>query len=94
VRTLAAEAGPSGVRVNLVSPGPVAGERMQWAFEAQAQGRGISIDEARQEMVAQIPIGRLVEPDEVADAVVSLTIGGNAAITGIDLNVSGGMVTY
>jgi NAD(P)-dependent dehydrogenase (short-subunit alcohol dehydrogenase family) len=94
VRTLAAEAGPSGVRVNLVSPGPVAGERMQWAFESQAQGRGISIDEARQEMVAQIPIGRLVEPDEVADAVVSLTIGGNAAITGIDLNVSGGMVTY
>jgi NAD(P)-dependent dehydrogenase (short-subunit alcohol dehydrogenase family) len=45
-------------------------------------------------MVEQIPIGRLVEPDEVADAVVSLTIGGNAAITGVDLNVSGGMVSY
>lgn len=94
VRTLALETGSSGVRVNLVSPGPVAGKRMEWAFEAQAKGRGISVDEARREMVEQIPIGRLVEPDEVAEAVVSLTIGGNAAITGIDLNVSGGMVTY
>ena len=94
VRTLALETGPSGVRVNLVSPGPVAGERMEWAFEAQAEGRGISVEQARQEVVEEIPIGRLVEPGEVADAVVLLTLGTNAAVTGIDLNVSGGMVTY
>ena len=94
VRTLALETGPSGVRVKLVSPGPVAGERMDWAFEAQAEGRGISVEQARQGVLDEIPIGRLVESDEVADAVVSLTLGGNAAVTGIDLNVSGGMVTY
>jgi NAD(P)-dependent dehydrogenase (short-subunit alcohol dehydrogenase family) len=94
VRTLAVEAAPSGVRVNLVSPGPVAGERMDWVFRAQAEGRGISVDEARSEMVAQIPIGRLIEPREVADAVVSLTLGTLSAVTGADLNVSGGMVMY
>jgi NAD(P)-dependent dehydrogenase (short-subunit alcohol dehydrogenase family) len=94
VRTLAVEAAPSGVRVNLVSPGPVAGERMDWVFRAQAEGRGISVEEAREEMVAQIPIGRLVEPREVADAVVSLTLGSLSAVTGADLNVSGGMVMY
>jgi NAD(P)-dependent dehydrogenase (short-subunit alcohol dehydrogenase family) len=94
VRTLAVEAAPSGVRVNLVSPGPVAGERMDWVFRAQAEGRGIPVEEAREEMVAQIPIGRLIEPREVADAVVSLTLGTLSAVTGADLNVSGGMVMY
>jgi NAD(P)-dependent dehydrogenase (short-subunit alcohol dehydrogenase family) len=94
VRTLASETAPAGVRVNLVSPGPVAGERMDWAFRAQAEGRGISPEDARAEMVAQIPIGRLVEPGEVADAVVALTIGELTAVTGVDLNVSGGMVMY
>jgi NAD(P)-dependent dehydrogenase (short-subunit alcohol dehydrogenase family) len=94
VRTLAVEAAPSGVRVNLVSPGPVAGERMDWVFRAQAEGRGISVEEARAEMVAQIPIGRLIEPREVADAVVWLTLGKLSAVTGADLNVSGGMVMY
>jgi 3-oxoacyl-[acyl-carrier protein] reductase len=45
-------------------------------------------------MVAQIPIGRLIEPREVADAVVWLTLGKLSAVTGADLNVSGGMVMY
>jgi NAD(P)-dependent dehydrogenase (short-subunit alcohol dehydrogenase family) len=67
---------------------------MGWAFRAQAEGRGISAEEARAEMVAQVPLGRLIEPGEVADAVVSLTLGDLSAVTGADLNVSGGMVMY
>jgi NAD(P)-dependent dehydrogenase (short-subunit alcohol dehydrogenase family) len=94
VRTLALETAPSGVRVNLVSPGPVEGERMAWAFRAQAEGRGISAEDARAEMVGQIPVGRLIDAREVADAVVALTLGELRAVTGTDLNVSGGMVMY
>jgi len=94
VRTLAVETAVSGVRVNLVSPGPVASERMEWVFRAQAEGRGISEEQARREMVDQIPIGRLIEPGEVADAVVALGLGRLTAVTGEDLNVSGGMVMY
>jgi NAD(P)-dependent dehydrogenase (short-subunit alcohol dehydrogenase family) len=94
IRTLAVETAASGVRVNLVSPGPVASERMEWVFRAQAEGRGISEEQARAEMVDQIPVGRLIEPEEVADAVVALGIGGLTAVTGEDLNVSGGMVMY
>jgi NAD(P)-dependent dehydrogenase (short-subunit alcohol dehydrogenase family) len=80
--------------VNLVSPGPVAGDRMDHVFEMQARGRGISADEARAEMVSQIPLGRLIEPREVAEAVVSLALDDLGAVTGEDLNVSGGMVMY
>jgi NAD(P)-dependent dehydrogenase (short-subunit alcohol dehydrogenase family) len=94
VRTLALEAASSGVRVNLVSPGPVNGQRMDWVFRAQAEARGISEDQARAEIVAQIPTGKLVEEREVADAVVALTLGELTAVTGVDLNVSGGMVMY
>jgi NAD(P)-dependent dehydrogenase (short-subunit alcohol dehydrogenase family) len=94
VRTLAVETAASGVRVNLVSPGPVASERMEWVFRAQAEGRGISEEQARAEMVDQIPVGRLIEPEEVADAVVALGLGRLTAVTGEDLNVSGGMVMY
>jgi len=94
VRTLAVETAASGVRVNLVSPGPVASERMDWVFRAQAEGRGITEQEARAEMVAQIPLGRLIEADEVADAVVALGLGRLTAVTGEDVNVSGGMVMY
>jgi NAD(P)-dependent dehydrogenase (short-subunit alcohol dehydrogenase family) len=94
VRTLALETADRGVRVNLVSPGPVEGERMDWVFRAQAEGRGITSDEARAEMVAQLPIGRLVDADEVAEAVLALTSGKLSAVTGVDLNVSGGMVMY
>jgi NAD(P)-dependent dehydrogenase (short-subunit alcohol dehydrogenase family) len=94
VRTLAVETADRGVRVNLVSPGPVEGDRMDWVFRAQAEGRGISPEEARAEMVAQVPIGRLVEADEVAEAVLALASGTLAAVTGVDLNVSGGMVMY
>lgn len=94
VRTLALETAGRAVRVNLVSPGPVEGERMEWVFRAQAEGRGITPDEARAEMIAQIPAGRLVRPEEVADAVVALSLGRLSAVTGVDLNVSGGLVMY
>lgn len=94
VRTLALEAAPLGVRVNLISPGPVAGERIEWVFRAQAEGRGITVDEAREEMIRQVPIGRLVKAQEVADAVALLAFDGLPAVTGQDLNVSGGMVMY
>jgi NAD(P)-dependent dehydrogenase (short-subunit alcohol dehydrogenase family) len=67
---------------------------MDWVFRAQAEGRGITPEEARAEMVAQLPIGRLVEADEVAAAVVALASGRLSAVTGVDLNVSGGMVMH
>ena len=94
VRTLAAEVGPAGVRVNLVSPGGVEGERMDWVIRAQAEARGVSLEQAREVFTGDSPLGRLVTPGEVADAVVFLASDRAAAVTGEDLNVSAGTVTY
>jgi NAD(P)-dependent dehydrogenase (short-subunit alcohol dehydrogenase family) len=93
-RTLALEAGPHGVRVNLISPGPVDGDRVRRVFAAQAVKRGITEEQAQAEMVSGSPLGRLVPPEDVAAAVVFLAGSAAASVTGEDLNVSGGIVTY
>jgi NAD(P)-dependent dehydrogenase (short-subunit alcohol dehydrogenase family) len=93
-RTLALEAGEHGIRVNLVSPGPLDGERIERVFAAQARTRGITVEQARAEMTSQSPLGRLTPPRHVAAAVAFLASDAAASVTGEDLNVSAGIVMY
>lgn len=94
VRTLAAEVGTLGVRVNLLSPGGVAGARIDWVIAHQAESRGITVEQARAEFAADSALGRLVEPGEVADAAAFLASSRASGITGQDLNVAAGLVMY
>ncbi len=93
-RTLALEAGPYGIRVNVISPGPVEGERIEWVIRKQAEGRGVSVEEVRQELASGAPLKRLVPPGDVAAAAVFLASPQASSITGEDLNVSAGLVMY
>jgi NAD(P)-dependent dehydrogenase (short-subunit alcohol dehydrogenase family) len=94
VRTLAVEAGAHGVRVNLVSPGAVQGERIEWVIGRLQQAQGISYEQARATLVSDSPSKRLVQPEEVAQAVVFLASDRSSPVTGEDLNVSAGAVMY
>lgn len=94
VRTLAAEAGPEGVRVNLVSPGPVTGPRLDGVLEQQAAARGVPLAEVRAELDAGSPLRRLLDPEDIARAVLYLASDDAAGTTGEDLNVSAGIVAY
>ena len=85
MRTLAWDAGPHGVRVNMVSPGPIAGERLERVIEAQGPG-------ARERFLAASPLASFAEPVDVVAAVRFLC--SDVAITGEDLNVSAGSVMY
>jgi len=93
-RTLAVEAGAYGVRVNLVSPGPVGGPRLDAVLEAQAQATGRPVQELREEYLQGSPLHRVVEAEQVASAVVFLASDQSGAITGEDLNVSAGATMY
>jgi NAD(P)-dependent dehydrogenase (short-subunit alcohol dehydrogenase family) len=93
-RTLAWEVGSYGIRVNVISPGPVEGERIAWVIRKQAEAKGISIDEARRELTSSSPLGRLIPPGDIAEAAVFLASDKAVSITGEDLNVSAGTVMY
>jgi NAD(P)-dependent dehydrogenase (short-subunit alcohol dehydrogenase family) len=88
--TLAHEAGPHGVRVNTLSPGPVESERMDRNFRLEAERTGVSVEAARRTFVERAALGRMVTPEEVADALVAvLSVPG---LTGTDVDFSGGMI--
>lgn len=93
-RTLAAETGPGGVRVNLVSPANVEGERMDWVLESRAAGEGVPREEIARRMTAQSAMKRFVTPEEVANTVAFLASDSSSGITGEDINVSAGYVMY
>src|SRR5438309_4016450 len=74
----AAEYGPSGVRVNAVSPGPTRTEG------TDAMGEGL------EKLAAEAPAGRPAEPDEIAEAIVFLATDRASFIHGAKLAVDGG----
>lgn len=93
-RTLALEVGAHGIRVNLISPGFVAGPRIDWVIGAQAEARGISEAAVRSEFEAESPLHRLTSPQDVADTALYLVSDQAKGITGADVNVNAGVVMY
>ncbi|HEY6541507.1 MAG TPA: SDR family NAD(P)-dependent oxidoreductase [Ktedonobacteraceae bacterium] len=93
-RTLAWETGPYGIRVNVISPGAVEGERVERVIREQARVEGISLEQSRRNFTGNSPLGRMVPPQNIADVVLFLASDSAASITGEDLNVSAGTVMY
>jgi 3-oxoacyl-[acyl-carrier protein] reductase len=79
-RALAREVGSRGITVNCVAPGFIATDMTAVLPEAQKAA-----------LLDQIPLGRLGEAQEVAEAVAYLASPGGAYVTGSELHVNGGM---
>jgi len=73
------------IRVNVVSPGPIATPGLEGLAETEEQARQFKAG-----MVANIPMGRLGAPDEVAKAVVFLASDDSSFVNGTELFVDGG----
>lgn len=89
-KTLANEYGPNGVRVNCVCPRGVLTDRIEYKIEVLADSEEISIDEAKEQRVQELPISRFGSPEEFAKAVTFVASPAAGFITGAVLSVDGG----
>ncbi|ALS21152.1 SDR family oxidoreductase [Paenibacillus naphthalenovorans] len=79
-----------GIRINSVSPGLTATERAEVLALQQAEAKGISVEQYKAESTAAIPLGGLVDPQEIADIVLFLASDRAKSITGAEILVDGG----
>jgi NAD(P)-dependent dehydrogenase (short-subunit alcohol dehydrogenase family) len=85
-RTAAAELVGRGIRVNAVAPGPIVTPILERAGLPKE-----AIDQFEKETVAKVPMKRFGQPEEVAGAVAFLASQDASYITGVEINVDGGL---
>jgi NAD(P)-dependent dehydrogenase (short-subunit alcohol dehydrogenase family) len=95
-KSLSKEVGPHGIRVNTVSPGPVATDL--WLSDhgvAATVGRatGARPEDVLRQEEHQTVTGRFSRPEEVADLVLILASDRTANVTGTDITIDGGLIT-
>jgi 3-oxoacyl-[acyl-carrier protein] reductase len=79
-----------GITVNNILPGATGTDRLKQIIEGKALKQNESIDEVNHEMLAEIPMNRFAQPDEIAYAACFLASPYAAYITGINVPVDGG----
>ncbi|TCR66223.1 SDR family NAD(P)-dependent oxidoreductase [Bosea sp. BK604] len=90
VRSLALETARSGVTVNAVCPGYTDTDMVAGGVAAITAKTGKSAEQALAELVKDNPQGRLIQPTEVAAAVLYLCGSASASVTGQSLLINGG----
>ena len=89
-RTLALELGPHNITVNAVCPNVTDGERMEKIVAEKAAKLGKTIDEVYANFAAETALGRFVDEEDVAAAIMFLLSGEAKNITGHDIPVDAG----
>ena len=89
-KKLSNELGPSGITVNAIHPGGSRTDRREASYRQTMEKEGISREEVERRAVAEVPIGRLVGPEDTANTIVFLASEPAGAITGQVLSVDGG----
>ena len=91
-KTLARTLGP-GIRVNTIAPGRFNTDRILQLDKARADAQGITMDEQKEQMSKQIPLGRYGEPEELARLATFLLSPAASYVSGVAIGVDGAMVT-
>jgi NAD(P)-dependent dehydrogenase (short-subunit alcohol dehydrogenase family) len=92
VRSVAADVGRLGIRVNAVAPGPIATDALLARMAARAASGGLAVEDALEQAGASTALGRMATVDEVADAVLFLASDLSSGITGQLLPVDAGIL--
>jgi 3-oxoacyl-[acyl-carrier protein] reductase len=89
-KTLSVELAPYGITVNNVLPGSTKTSRIDAIIKSTSEKTGKSPDKVREDMIAEIPAGRMAEASEVAAAVAFLASPAAGYINGTNVPVDGG----
>jgi 3-oxoacyl-[acyl-carrier protein] reductase len=89
-KTLSLELGPFGITVNNVLPGASMTGRLEAIINDRAEKQKKTADQVIQDMIAEIPAGRISSSEEVAAAVAFLASPAAGYINGINVPVDGG----
>ena len=90
-KSLALDLGREGIRVNSILPGWTKTERVTELMTARATANSSTVEEETRKQAEQSPLGRLGQPEEFANAAAFLVSPAASYITGVMLNVDGGM---
>jgi len=91
-KSLALELGGEGIRFNSILPGWTETERVQDLMSFRAKNNNSTVDEEIYKQSADIPLGRMGKPEEFANAAVFLVSPTASYITGVMLQVDGGLI--
>jgi len=89
-RTLAHELGPSGITVNNILPGYTSTARLDSLIQRRADNAGSSVEQVKQDMVANVPLGRFANPQEIGTVAAFLASPAASYISGVNLPIDGG----
>lgn len=91
-QTWAGEWGRSGIRVNCICPGPVAGDRIERVISARAKAMGVPYEQVEHGFVSSAAMQRMVTEEEVAKVALFFAGDLSSGITGQTLNVDAGFI--
>jgi NAD(P)-dependent dehydrogenase (short-subunit alcohol dehydrogenase family) len=89
-QTIAKEAGPYGVRANVICPGGMDEPDLRTMYAERAKGLGMEFSELEKSVLELTPLRKYAKHDEVAKAALFLASSDSSHTTGESLNVSGG----
>jgi len=89
-QTIAKEAGPYGIRANVICPGGMDEPDLREMYAERAKGLGMEFSQLEKQVLELTPLRKYAKHDEVANAALFLASSDSSHTTGESLNVSGG----
>jgi NAD(P)-dependent dehydrogenase (short-subunit alcohol dehydrogenase family) len=89
-QTIAKEAGPYGIRANVICPGGMDEPDLREMYAERAKGLGMEFSQLEKQVLELTPLRKYAKHEEVAKAALFLASGDSSHTTGESLNVSGG----
>ncbi len=89
-KAMANEFGPYGITVNAIAPGSTRTRRWDELVAITARERGLTTEGAEKFLLQEVPLGKVIDPEDVADLAVFLASARARLISGCAINVDGG----